>query len=168
MSTHELLDEIGRTAHNYEKTYHGCSQCVLAALQEHLQIGDRESFKAASALAGGVARMGETCGALLGGVMAIGLVYGREQLEDGRTSPRYAKAMELAAILYRRFEGGLGSNKCWDIQTASLGRSFDLKDSAQREEFVKAGGYEECSEVARKAARLAAEVILDARSPSRL
>ena len=164
MSTRQLWEKIGAAAYNYEKTYHGCSQCVLAALQEHLQIGNKESFRAASALAGGVARMGEICGALLGGVMAIGLAYGREQLEDGRVSPQYAKAMELAANLYRRFEGELGSTRCWDIQEASLGRSFDLKDPIQREEFVGAGGYEKCSEVAQKAAQLTTKVILEAKN----
>lgn len=159
-STSELLEKIEKTAYNYEKVYHGCSQCVLKALQEHLQLGDGDAFKAASALAGGVARMGETCGALTGGIMAIGLAYGREKLEEAKLSPQYAKAMDLAVNLYQRFEKEFGSAKCWDIQKSLFGRSFDLKNPTEREEFVKAGGYEKCSEVVRKAARLAAEVIL--------
>jgi len=163
-STSELLEKIEKTAYNYEKVYHGCSQCVLRALQEHLQLGDGEAFKAASALAGGVARMGETCGALSGGIMAIGLACGREKLEDTKLSTQYAKAMELAVNLYQRFEKELGSAKCRDIQTSLFGRSFDLKDPKEREEFIKAGGYEKCPEVVKKAARLAAEVILKGRT----
>jgi len=163
-STSELLEKIEKTAYNYEKVYHGCSQCVLKALQEHLQLGDGEAFKAASAFAGGVARMGETCGALSGGIMAVGLAYGREKLEETKLSPQYAKAMELAVNLYQRFEKELGSAKCRDIQTSLFGRSFDLKDPKEREEFIKAGGYEKCPEVVKKAARLAAEVILKGRT----
>ena len=163
-SASELLEKIEKTAYNYERVYHGCSQCVLKALQEHLPMGDGDAFKAASALAGGVARMGETCGALSGGIMAIGLAYGRKKLEDTKISPQYAKAMELAVNLYQRFEKELGSAKCRDIQKSLFGRSFDLKNPTEREEFIKAGGYEKCSEVVKKAARLAAEVILKGRT----
>ncbi|MEM2533445.1 MAG: C-GCAxxG-C-C family protein [Candidatus Nezhaarchaeales archaeon] len=163
MSISELIEKIGRAAYYYEKIYHGCSQCVLKALQEHLQLGDGESFKAASAFAGGVARMGEVCGALSGGIMAIGLAYGREKLEDARFSPRYAKAMELAVDLYQRFEKEFGSVKCRDIQTFLFGRAFDLKNPVEYEEFVRAGAYEKCPEVVKKAAQLAAELILKSR-----
>ncbi len=64
MSISEILEKIEKTAYEYEKIYHGCSQCTLKAIQEHLHLGNEDAFKAASALAGGVARMGETCGAL--------------------------------------------------------------------------------------------------------
>jgi C_GCAxxG_C_C family probable redox protein len=81
-----LMTKIGEKAYVYERTYHGCSQCVLAALQESLGVGSQDSFKAATALAGGIARMGSTCGALVGGIMGIGLAFGREVLEDSTTS----------------------------------------------------------------------------------
>lgn len=160
MSKFELIEKIERDAHSYEKIYHGCSQCVLKALQEHLQLGNGEAFKAASALAGGIARMGETCGALTGGILAVGLAYGREKLEDTAYSQAYAMAMELSIDLYRRFEKEFGSTKCWDIQKSLFGRAFDFKKPGEREEFVRAGGYEKCPEVVKKAARLAAEAIL--------
>jgi C_GCAxxG_C_C family probable redox protein len=76
-----LIQEARRKAHNYDR-YSGCSQSVLGSLQETLNIGDRESFKAATVLSGGVARCGETCGALIGALMALGLVVGRERIED--------------------------------------------------------------------------------------
>jgi len=157
----ELLKRIEETAYEYEKKYHGCSQCVLRALQEHLNLGDGDAFKAASAFAGGVARMGELCGALTGGIMAIGLICGREKLEDTATSTQYLKAMDLAVELYRRFQKEFGSTKCWDIQESIFGRHFDLKDAKEREEFMRAGGYEKCPNVVKKAARLAGEVILE-------
>ena len=78
----KLFGEIEKTAHDYEVKYGGCAQCVLIALQEHLKLGNGEAFKAASAFAGGFANCGETCGALSGGMMAIGLAYGREHFEE--------------------------------------------------------------------------------------
>lgn len=158
----DLIARIGETAYEYERSYHGCSQCVLRALQDHLKLGNRESYKAATALAGGIARMGETCGALIGGIMAISLAFGREELEDGTTSPGYAKAMDLSMDLCRRFQEAFGTTQCREIHKALFGRSFNFWDPEERKEFVKAGGYEKCPEVARKAAELTAQVILTA------
>jgi len=161
-SVEGLIEKIGNLAHYYEHIYHGCAQCVLKALQDSLNIGDNLSFKAASALAGGIARMGETCGALLGGIMAISLVYGRDRLEETTTSESYLKAIDLSVMLFERFKEEFGSIKCTDIQEKLFGRSFDLKKEEDREEFVKAGGYEPggCPKVVKKAAMLAAEIIL--------
>ena len=86
MVDEELVAEIRRKAHAYD-SHSGCSQAVLLALQEGLGIGDAESFRSATALSGGVARRGETCGALLGSLMALGLMAGREQIRiDPATS----------------------------------------------------------------------------------
>ena len=45
-----LIEKIGNMAYDCESTYHGCSQCALIALQDGLGLGDKMSFKAASAL----------------------------------------------------------------------------------------------------------------------
>jgi len=158
----DLVVRAVEAAYVYERAYHGCSQCVLAALQESLGLGSQDSFKAASGLAGGIARMGRTCGALMGGLMGIGLAFGREVLEDSTTSQGYGRAMELSGELCRRFEKEFGSTQCWDIQRSLFGRSFDLRDPAEREAFRQAGGYEKCPYVAGKAAELSAAAILEA------
>ena len=78
----ELLDRIEETARNYERDYHGCSRCVLLSLQKHLNLGNDLTFQASTPLAGGVAMRGETCGALLGGLLAVGLVTASKEIED--------------------------------------------------------------------------------------
>ena len=158
----DLVGQIGKTAYDYEQVYHGCSQCVLAALQDGFKLGGQESFKAATALAGGIARTGNACGALVGGLMAISLAFGRDHLEDSSTSKGYARAMDLGGELCKRFETAFGSTLCRDIQRALFGRSFDLRDPRERKEFWKAGAHEKCSQVVRRAAELAAQVILEA------
>lgn len=62
-------------------------------------------FKAGSALAGGVAAQGETCGALTGAIMAIGCVVGRERLED---IEQYQRAKEPAKEMYHCFREQIG------------------------------------------------------------
>jgi len=156
----ELLENIGNAAGNYERVYHGCSQSALKALQEHLKLGNGEAFKAASALAGGIARAGETCGAVLGSIMAISLVFGRERWEDTATSLPYQRAMELSIQLCNRVQAELGSTKCRSIQESIFGRHFDMREPDERDRFAEAGGYEKCPEVVKRVAIMAAEIIL--------
>ena len=101
-----LLRKIEQHAHDYEVVYWGCSQAVLYTLQRHLQLDDGGAFRAASPFAGGVARMREVCGALVGGVMAIGLAYGRTKFEAGKVAleqPLWGEILkEISRIVPRK------------------------------------------------------------------
>jgi C_GCAxxG_C_C family probable redox protein len=132
-------------------------------LQEALDLRDEGVFKAASGLAGGVARRGETCGALTGGIMAICQVVGREVIED---SEQYQKAMEPCGVMYLKFKDEVGHTICSEIHKILYGKSFNLYEQESREAFKTAGGYapEGCPEVCRKAAKIAARVIIDLRN----
>jgi C_GCAxxG_C_C family probable redox protein len=168
MADKNLIKEIRRRAQFYDQ-FSGCSQSVLLALQEGLGVGDRESFRAATVLSGGVARRGETCGALLGALMAVGLVEGRERMYDTSV---YAKACadadKLATEFQRRIEVDFSVKKplkttlCCDIQKGIYGKSFDLRDTEQREAFYACGGHsdEGCYKVCGIAAEVAAERLL--------
>lgn len=163
MNIEDVIKKIGDLAFYYELTYHGCSQCVLKAIQDSLNIGDNLTFKAATAFAGGIARAGEECGALIGGIMAISIVYGRDRLEETTVSSSYGKAMELSIRLYDEFKKEFGSVKCRDIQEKLFGRSFNLRSEEDRKKFAEAGAYgpSGCPQVVRKAAILAAKIILE-------
>jgi len=125
-----------------------------------LNIGSREVFKAGSALAGGVARQGETCGALTGAIMAIGSLVGRERLQDFE---QYQKAMEPAVRVYNLFKEKIGHTLCWEIYKIRYGKVYQLFIPEEREAFHNMGGHgrKGCPEIGGIAARIAAEVILD-------
>ena len=163
-SREKLLDRVAWAAYYNDRVYEGCTRSVLQALQSHLHLGDVEALKASTALAGGVARMGETCGALIGGVMAIGLVLGREELENIQA---YRDTMEASYKVYYRFKEELGSTICFEIQKSLLGRSFDFKSDEEAEEWYKAGGLEKCPMVCAIAARIAADMILTLKASGR-
>ncbi len=137
MVDEELVAEIRRKAHAYD-SHSGCSQAVLLALQEGLGIGDAESFRSATVLSGGIARRGETCGALLGALMA-----GREQMED---RPSYVRAT------------GIGDQICDEFQEK-------LREREDYEAFLEAGGHsdEGCYKVCGIAAEVAAARLLELR-----
>jgi C_GCAxxG_C_C family probable redox protein len=156
-SREKLLDRVAWAAYYNDRVYEGCSRSVLQALQTHLHLGDGEALRASTALAGGVARMGESCGALTGGIMAIGLVLGRGELEDIRA---YRDTMEASYEMFNRFKEEIGGTMCSEIQKKLFGRSFDFKKTEEAEEWYKAGGLERCPMVCAIAARIAADIIL--------
>lgn len=114
---------------------------------------------AGSALAGGVARSGETCGALTGAIMAIGLVAGRRKMDDVST---YQSCMKLGYEALLTFRERVGHSLCAEIQKLLYGRSFRMYIDEERKMFHHAGGHnrEGCPGVCGKAARIAAEIIL--------
>lgn len=161
-SREKIIDIIAKTAFNYDRAYEGCTRNVLAALIEHLHLstpeGTREVIKSSTALSGGICRMGETCGALTGGIMAIGLVAGSEKLEDIRA---YRCSMELSYKLYNRFKEIFQSTRCYEIQEKVLGRSYNFKDEKESAAWYRDGGLHKCPMVCAIAARITAEIILD-------
>jgi C_GCAxxG_C_C family probable redox protein len=168
-SAKEVIQNVRKKAHEYDK-FSGCSQSVLLSIQEELGMGDLEAFKAATVFGGGVARSGETCGALIGALMALGLVIGRGKMEETEV---YRKAMEPAREIQRRFKEelkrqlqfkkDLKTTLCKEIQENIYGRSFDMNDEKDYQAFLDAGGHGDlgCPRVCAIAAQVAAEKIFE-------
>ncbi|NQU59599.1 MAG: C_GCAxxG_C_C family protein [Rhodospirillales bacterium] len=165
----ERIQRAKKNAHENDR-HSGCSQGVLLSLQEEFSIGNNEVFKAATVLSGGVARHGETCGALIGALMALGLVVGREKMED---TEAYRESMKPSADLIERFkeelkkqfgfEGELDGTLCKQIHEKIYGRPFDMMDPEDYRAFLDAGGHGDngCLKVCGVAAQVGAEKILE-------
>ena len=69
-----------QTGFQFEKEYHGCAQCAVAALYDVFpELTKNEVFRATSGLGGGVGLSCKGhCGALSGAVMVISQLFGRE------------------------------------------------------------------------------------------
>jgi C_GCAxxG_C_C family probable redox protein len=61
---------------------------VLLVIEELFDLKSDDALKAATAFGGGIGRMGSACGALIGGAMALSLLYGRtyEDMQKGYRS----------------------------------------------------------------------------------
>lgn len=155
----DVLDRVERKAGDYEELWENCAQGTLLALQEEFQIGNEQTLKMATSMPG-VASRGETCGAVIGALMALALEFGREKAEDsqavGITTSRSRK-------LCKRFEDEFGSCNCRDVQHRLFGRSFDFYNPEDQAAIESAGMGKKCRIPAGRAARLAAEIILKSR-----
>jgi C_GCAxxG_C_C family probable redox protein len=163
-SREKIVDAVSISAFNNNRAYEGCARCVLAALNEHLGLTSPEGIQpcigASTPLSAGVARMGETCGALLGGIMALGLEFGSH---DMSRFDRYTHAMQVSRDLFRAFTDQYGTVRCASIQEDLFGRRYDFFKEKDREAWYQDGGLDQCPRVCANAAGLTAEIILDHR-----
>ncbi len=160
-----LLTDVESRAYLFEQQYHGCAQCVLAALMECFpMLLNPEAFKAATGLAGGVGLSTEgSCGGLTGGVMALSLFLGR-QLNDlaDKEGGRFA-AYRMANRLHEQFVATYGSSTCGRIHQKIMGKTFHLNRTEEWNQFIEAGGHsEKCPSVVGMAAKWTAVLLLEA------
>lgn len=156
----QAVEKAAQLAYRYESKYYACSQTVLAALMETFGIGDINVLRAATTFAGGVARRGTACGSLSGGLIMLGYLTGRDDLE---MIEQYQRGMEFADKLCLKFEENYGTVICKEIQKSKFGRSFDLLRLEERKELHAAmkANPEGCQAVARDAARWTAEIMVE-------
>jgi C_GCAxxG_C_C family probable redox protein len=148
-------DKIGQAARDTLARCRNCAQASFSVLNDEFGLHGGPILRALTPFPG-IALRGETCGALVGCLMAIGLVYGRDDLEDWHG---YIASLPPSRRFTRRFAELCGSTACEAILEAKLGRKFNLADTAQSLEYVEAGGPEVCGEILAGAVQAAAEII---------
>lgn len=159
----ELLDKAYQLGFEYEKTYRGCSQSAIGAIQDTLDIRDDSVFKAGTGLAGGGGLTGiGVCGGYVGGVMVLSQLLGRERSNFEDPERVRFKSYLLAKKFLEQYINELGSIICRDIQTIRFGRPYYIADANDFEKFEAAGGHvDKCPDVVGKAAQIAVKLILD-------
>ncbi|MCE5212771.1 MAG: C-GCAxxG-C-C family protein [Deltaproteobacteria bacterium] len=158
------LDKVFDSAKDNELNCTGCAQSTVAAVMDVLGIKDESAFRAASGLSMGVGLTGDgTCGALTGGAIAIGLLFGRtsKEFEDPGAAMR---AYDLVRLLYDDFRARYGTARCNDIQVKLMGRFYDMDKDEDYEAALADGMRDHCSVLVGNAARKTLEIILNAKA----
>jgi C_GCAxxG_C_C family probable redox protein len=160
-NTAEIAHRAYTLGKEYEKTYRGCSQCVIAALQDALQMRNDDLFKSATGLAGGTGLAGDSgCGAYIGAVMVLSSLVGRERDHFSDPEGVRLKNLQIVRKFRERFIQEYGSIICRNIQSKILGRYYYLADPEEYEKFHNAGAHDiHCPEVVGKAARWMIELL---------
>jgi C_GCAxxG_C_C family probable redox protein len=127
--------------------------------------------KAATGFAGGIGRNGSVCGGYTGGVMALGMLYGRDvetmkyadpEERMNRSHQIEGQLTDLVKLLTDKFNAEYGSMICNDIEKKLFGRSFDKWNPEDRKEKDRLGGYKEkCPSVVGNSVRWVAELIME-------
>ena len=90
-----------------EKKFKGgyyCCEALISAIRDEFKLDVPEEVIAmASGMAVGAGKSGCVCGAFNGGIMALGMFFGRTE-QDGPTNPKSVKCMELTKELHDWFK----------------------------------------------------------------
>lgn len=102
-----------------------CSEAVLRALSKYLEIQSNIIPQIATGFGAGIGRAGEVCGALTGGVMGLGLKFGRVKMSaEPAERPVHWFATELAT----QFKAEFGHLRCRDL----LGLDVSSREALRR------------------------------------
>jgi C_GCAxxG_C_C family probable redox protein len=111
------------------KSRFNCSQAVLSAFCDELGFDRSTALKIAAGFGGGIGRSGETCGAVTGAIMVIGL-------KKGMSSPNPLKANEitygLSADFLKRFRESHGSTLCHDLLGCDISNNDALLEARKK------------------------------------
>lgn len=135
-------------AHFMHKKGYNCAETVAWALSGYWNLDI--NIAAVTGLGGGIARSGETCGALAGAIVALGYKVGRvDPADDAKKLLVYRLGQEVM----ERFAKGMGSCGCKDI----IG--FVLSEPGGGERYAAAGFKDgKCKDAIELAVRAAIEV----------
>lgn len=87
-----------------------CTQSVLKAFEDEMNISQEELTKLASGFAAGMGCMESTCGALIGTVMVAGMAT------EGKATPKYSKE------IVNKFNEKCGATICKDLKGIETGQ----------------------------------------------
>ncbi|HRY38876.1 MAG TPA: C-GCAxxG-C-C family protein [Smithellaceae bacterium] len=157
----ENFEKVYQLGMSYHKSCTGCAQCAVAALLEVLDMENDDVFKAASGLSGGIGlSTNGSCGALTGGALVIGLLFGRD-IDDFLSPMAAMTSYDLVKELRDYFMAEFGSCCCADIQKKLVGRSFNLRDPEDAAAFVTHEMHDHCARVVGKGTRKTLEIITE-------
>jgi len=143
-------DVVERALSAFDEGF-SCSQSVFSAFAPELELDREMALRVATAFGGGMGHRGDTCGAVTGALMAIGLKHGRVRAED-------REIRDLAYSLVNRFaeefEARHGSIVCREL----LG--FDLSTpEGERLAEERWPDRMPCRELVRDAAKILEEIL---------
>lgn len=146
------MSVIEERAKNYFNSGYNCAESVLLALGQEPFFQGRDFGGAiprvATGFGGGLARNGQICGALSGGIMALGFILGRREAKESR-DPCYPAVDRLVNDFQERF----GSIRCRDISRV------DLKTEEGRRRYQRMVHLEICNPVVAWSVQRASQII---------
>jgi len=106
-----------------------CSQAVFATYAGSLGLKPEIALPIADAFGAGMGGMAETCGAVTGAFMVIGLKYGRVHPEDAEAKE---KTRRLIKEFVRRFKNRHGSITCKTLLDVDISTDEGMKAAREK------------------------------------
>jgi C_GCAxxG_C_C family probable redox protein len=144
------VTHVEKAVECFKEGFH-CSQAVFSAFAPDLGLDRERALKIGAGFGGGISRLGETCGAVTGAIMAIGLKYGRTRPDDDDAK---SKVYEQVEEFVRRFRERRGAIACRDLLGHEIGTEEGRAKILEKDLFSTL-----CLELVRDAAEILEELL---------
>jgi C_GCAxxG_C_C family probable redox protein len=128
-----------------------CSQAILSSYGVVFGMTRNTCLKIATGFGAGIARQAETCGAVAGAIMVIGLKHGRTRVEDEASrDSTYERAQQFIS----RFKARNGSITCKELLGHDISTEGGLQAAEEEALFT-----EFCPKLVRNAAEILENIL---------
>ena len=117
-------------AQRFEQGY-SCSQSLLLAFASLYGLDEEIAIKIGAPFGGGIARQGETCGAVTGALMVLALKFGPKSGESNDT------AYNISQDFMDRFQEQHGSIQCKQLIKFDISQPDELQSAREAQVFHK-------------------------------
>ena len=111
------MDKVKQSVSCYKEGFN-CSQAVFSTFAVEMGMDRNTALKVSQGFGGGMGGMGETCGAVTGAFMVIGLKYGRIRADDDEAK---LKTYALVQEFTKRFKARHGTIVCRELLGCDIG-----------------------------------------------
>lgn len=127
------VKQVVEDAENLYRGGYFCCEALMAAIRDNFELDvPKEVIAMASGMAVGAGRSGCICGALNGGILALGLLFGRTE-QAGPQDPKVIHCMELTKELHNWFKDANGKHT---VCCRALTREFDMGKGEHKEQCI--------------------------------
>jgi len=112
------VDRIETAVRMFERDF-ACSQSVLAAFADPADLSRETALRVAAGFGGGLARSGETCGAVVGAIMALSLRHCGDPADEPLSKERTYPAVREFLARFRALHGTIVCRELLGIDIAA-------------------------------------------------
>ena len=120
-------EKVVESAKSYAAKGFLCSESVLLAISDWLEIQNELIPKIATGFGAGIGRCGSVCGAISGGIIALGLKFGRNDVKEQGVAPYW-----FGRELVERFEKEFGHVTCLELTECDFNTEAGRKKYAEQ------------------------------------
>ena len=151
----EIITELNKLVDKYFPIFETCSQTSYYALNEVFDLNSEDFVKSLASMPG-IALRGETCGAVIGSLLAIAMVYEEDIFDPERKKLSREPSYEFCS----QFENTYNSTRCRDVIEKVTGKKYTLNKPEDYPLLGPEGVYYHCPAIIKEAVYIAARIIL--------
>ena len=137
----------------YFKSGYNCSQSVVCAFADLINMDEKSASTLASGFGGGIGRLREVCGAVSGMVMVANILYGENCESDPQAKKAHYERIQHLANIYKAKNGSI---ICRELLGLDIKGADSPAPSERTAEYYK---KRPCAELAGMAAKILDEYI---------